>query len=189
MAALVIPGLPFFMLSICLAAALPILLHQRRSPFKLFWRTRWLLLVLILGYAYSLPGQSLIPWVGNYSPSIEGLLHGIRQAMGLMVLLLWLDVLVLAQPADHLLGGLYQLARPFEHVGLDGGRVALRLGLTLKAIEGLERGRGNLIRLLDQHDAFGLPERIHIQTQPVQVFDLLILAVLLSFMVGLWLSA
>ena len=188
LAALAIPGLPFFMLSICLVAALPILHRQRRSPVKLFWRTRWLLLVLVLGYAYSLPGQPLFPLFGDYSPSIEGLLHGARQAMGLMVLLVWLDVLVLAQPTERLLGGLYQLAWPFARLGLDCGRLALRLGLTLKAIEKLERGRGNLMRLLDQNDVSGLPERIQIQTRPPRFIDLLVPAALLSGMVGLWLS-
>lgn len=189
LAALAIPGLPFFMLSISLVAALPVLLHQHRSPIKLLWRTRWLLLVIVLGYAYSLPGEPLLPSFGGYSPSVEGSFHGLRQAMGLMVLLLWLDILVLAQPAERLLGGLYQLARPFARFGLDCGRLALRLGLTLKAIEGLERGRGNLMRLLDQNDVSGLPERIQIQTRPARLTDLLVPFALLSGMVSLWLSA
>lgn len=189
LAALAIPGLPFFMLSICLLAALPFLLQQRRSPAKLLWRTRWLLLVLVLGYAYSLPGRPLFPVFGDYSPSIEGLLQGGRQAMGLMVLLLWLDVLVLAQSTERLLGGLYQLTRPLARLGVDCGRLALRLGLTLKAIESLERGRGNLVRLLDQDDVSGLPERMLIQTRAVRSLDLLVPAALLFAMAGIWLSA
>lgn len=177
------------MLSICLIVAFPILAHLRRSPFMLLWRTRWLLLVLVLGYAYGLPGQPLFLPFGNYSPSIEGLLHGGRQAMGLLALLLWLDILVLAQSADRLLGGLYQLARPFSHLGLDCGRLALRLGLTLKAIEGLERGRGNLVRLLNQCEGSGLPQQVHVQTRPPRPFDVIVPALLLSGIVGLWLSA
>ncbi len=188
-AALAIPGLSFFMLSICVLAAFPILLQQRRSPARLMWRSRWLLLVLVMGYAYGLPGESLSPLLGNFSPSVEGVIHGGRQALGLLALLLWLDILVLAQSPDRLLGGLYQLAQPFRHLGLDSQRFALRMGLTFKAIEGLERGRGNLIRLLGQGDVSGLPSQVHVETRPPQFFDLLVPSALFAGMVGLWLSA
>lgn len=188
LAALVIPGLPFFMLTLCLLFAVIILIIQRRAPLGLFWRTRWLLLVLTLGYAYGLPGEPLIPLAGNFSPSLEGLLHGGSQALGLLVLLLWLDILVLAQTAEHLLGGLYQLARPFAFLGLDSERIALRLGLTLKAIEGIERGKGNLARLLHWDVGSDLPERVLIETRSARPIDLLVPVAILAGMVGLWLS-
>ncbi len=187
-AALVIPGLSFFMLSICVLTAFPILFQQRRSPARLLWRTRWLLLVMVMGYAYGLPGEPLFSLLDVFSPSVEGVIHGGRQALGLLALLLWLDILVLAQPPDRLLGGLYQLAQPFCHLGLDSRRFALRMGLTLKAIEGLERGRGNLIRLLEQGDVSGLPAHVHVETQPARFFDLLVPSALFAGMVGLWLS-
>lgn len=189
LAALVIPGLPFFMLSICLATGVALLFFLRRSPLGLFWRTRWLVLVLMLGYAYGLPGEPLVPFAGYFSPSLEGLIHGGRQALSLLVLLLWLDILVLAQASENLLGGLYQLARPLAFLGLDSGRIALRLGLTLKAIEGIERGRGNLMRLLTRDVGTTLPERVHIEIHHARLFDLLVPMVLLAGMVGLWLSA
>ncbi len=188
-AALAIPGLPFFMLSICLVSGVALLFFLRRAPFGLFWRTRWLLLVLVLGYAYGLPGEPLIPLAGSFSPSVEGLAHGGRQALGLLALLLWLDILVLAQASEHLLGGLYQLARPFSRLGLDSGRFALRLGLTLKAIEGMERGRGNLMRLLSPDAGADLPQRVHVETRPAGVVDVLVPAALLAGMLGLWLNA
>jgi energy-coupling factor transporter transmembrane protein EcfT len=188
-AALAIPGLSFFMLSIFALAAFPILFRLHRSPARLLWRTRWLLMILILGYAYGLPGEPLLPLLDAYSPSVEGVIHGGRQATGLLALLLWLDILVLAQSPDRLLGGLFQLARPFSPLGLDGGRLALRLGLTLEAIEGLERGRGNLIHLLDQGDVSALPSHVHVDTHPLRFIDLLVPSVLLAGMLGLWLSA
>lgn len=184
-AALALPGLPFFMLSIFLLAGLAILLRHHRSPFPLIWRTRWLLLVLILGYAYSLPGAALLPGLGGFSPSLEGTVHGLRSAMGLLALLLWLDVLVLALPVSDLLGGLYQLAQPFRWLGLDGGRFALRLGLTLKAVEGLERGRGNLTRLLDPSIGRDLPERIEIRAVPFSALDLLVPCLVILTLAGL----
>lgn len=184
-AALALPGLPFFMLPFLLLAALALLLRQHRSAFALVWRTRWLMLVLIFGYAYSLPGAPLLPGLGAFSPSLEGAGHGLRSALGLLALLLWLDVLVLALPAGDLLGGIYQLSRPLRWLGLDGARAALRLGLTLKAVEGLERGRGNLSRLLDSSGACGLPERIEIRTAPLAPLDVLVPGLVVGVLSGL----
>lgn len=189
LAALVIPGLPFFMLLPGLGLALLLLLNLRRSAWPLLWRTRWLLLVLALGYAWGLPGEPLIPQAGEYSPSLEGSLHGARQATALLVLLLWLDILVLAQSAEALLGGLYQLARPLEMLGVDRARLALRLGLTLKAIEGLERGRGNLLRLLSRDCGTDLPFTLSIDSRALQRRDYLIPGLLLGGMLVLWFSA
>jgi energy-coupling factor transport system permease protein len=189
LAALVIPGLPFFMLLPGLGLALLLLLKLRRSPWPLLWRTRWLLLVLVVGYAWGLPGDPLIPLAGEYSPSLEGSLHGVRQATGLLVVLLWLDILVLAQTAEALLGGLYQLARPLGVLGVDRARLALRLGLTLKAIEGLERGRGNLLRLLSRDTGPDLPSTLRIDTLAFRRQDYLIPGLLLGCMLVIWFSA
>ncbi len=189
LAALAIPGLSFFLLSICFAAALAFLVLVRRSPLRLVWRTRWLLLVLVLGYAYGLPGEPLLAGLGEYAPSLEGMLHGARQALALTTLLLWLDILVLALSSERLLGGLYRLLVPLSRVGIDGPRVALRLGLTLKAIEGMERGRGNLISLLEGRTTSALPARITIHDQALGVLDLVVPGALLVAMVGLWLAA
>ena len=189
LAALVIPGLPFFMLAIPLLGALPILVAQRRAPTSLLWRTRWLLLVLTLGYAYGLPGQALAPGLGDFSPTREGLLYGGEQALRLVALLLWLDILVLAQPADRLLEGLYRLLLPFARLGLDSRRAALRLGLTLKAIESMERGRGNLSRMLDPDGGPALPTSFRIRSRPMAPVDLLPPLAMLAAMVSLWLSA
>lgn len=188
-AALATPGLPFFVVLLLALAALPLLAVLRRSPLRLIRRTRWLLLVLILGYAYGLPGEPLLAALGDHSPSVEGLLHGAQQAMRLLLLLLWLDILVLAQPTERLLEGLYRLVGPFTVLGVDGRRAAVRLGLTLQAIERLERGRGNLPRLLDADAGSDLPAAFRIRLYPLRFFDLIVPAVLLVALLGLWLSA
>jgi energy-coupling factor transporter transmembrane protein EcfT len=171
LAALVIPGLPFFMLPVLLLLALLILSLQRRAPFRLVWRTRWLLLVMVLGYAYSLPGEPVWLALGNLAPSWEGFVHGVKQAARLMVLLLWLDILVLRQPVNVLLAGLFQLMRPLSSLGIDPRRAALRLGLTLRAIEDLERGRGNLRGLLKLDFQVDVPQQIQLRLSPFHFFD------------------
>lgn len=189
LAALVIPGLPFFMLALFLVLALVLFLFLRQHPFRLVWRTRWLLLVLILGYGYSFPGEAALPLLQGWSPSQEGLARGLQQALHLLALLLWLDLLVLRMDAGHLLAGLYPLLRPLGRLGLDAGRAALRLGLTLRAIEGLERGRGNLKRLLAEDLETDLPGHIVLHRLPLRARDVYIPAALLAGAVGAWLAA
>lgn len=185
LAALAIPGLPFFWLPLLLILALAT--DFQRQPWRLLWRTRWLLLVLLLGYAYSLPGEPALAWLGAASPTQEGLARGGQQALRLLVLLLWLDVLVLRLPTASLMAGVYTLLRPFTRLGLDVERAALRLGLTLRAIEGLERGRGNLRRLFGEDLGAELPKTIHLEIHAMQARDLALPA--LTGILLLWLSA
>lgn len=193
MAALAIPGLPFFMLIVFAVSALFILLAMRRSPHVLIWRMRWLLGILVLGYAYNLPGEALLASAGEWSPSREGLTHGAGQAFRLLIMLAWLDILVLSLAGESLLTGLYALARPLARIGLFPDRLALRLGLTLRAIERLERGTGNLRRLSEAPPDPGLPTSIRLVDHRAGVVDTLVLgtallAVLLLF-AGSWPNA
>lgn len=165
------------------------LILQRRAPLRLVWRTRWLLLVLLFGYAYSMPGEPIWLTLGSASPSWEGGQHGAEQAARLIVLLLWLDMLVLRLPANELLTGLYQLMKPFSRIGLDARHAALRLGLTLRAIEDLERGRGNLRGLLKLDFQVDLPQRIQLRLCPLRFVDVVIPGLLISGLLAVWLSA
>lgn len=185
LAALAIPGLPFFLLPLLLLIALAA--DVQRQPWHLIWRTRWLLGVLFLGYAYSLPGEPAMNWMGVLSPTLEGLSHGGQQALRLLVLLLWLDVLVLRLPSEALMSGLHALLRPFARIGLASERIAMRLGLTLRAIEGLERGRGNLRRLLGDDLGADLPVTLHLDVQPMRARDFALPTGIMVLLV--WLSA
>lgn len=176
------------MLPMLLFVALGALIAQRRAPLRLLWRTRWLLLMLMFGYAYSFPGESIWPALGNLAPSWEGARYGVEQAARLIVLLLWLDVLVLRLPANELLSGLYQLIRPFSRIGVDPGRVALRLGLTLRAIEHMERGQGNLKRLLKLDLEVDLPEQVQLHLRQPRLIDVLIPGFILAWLLTQWLN-
>jgi energy-coupling factor transporter transmembrane protein EcfT len=169
-----------------LLLALSMLIMARRMPFRLIWRTRWLLLVLLFGYAYSLPGAPVLTLLAEFSPSWEGLLHGMEQAARLTVLLLWLDILVLRLSSEALLAGLLQLIRPFSIIGLDPRRAALRLGLTLRAIEGMERGRGNVRSLLELDYEPDLPQRIQLNLLPLRAIDLAIPGLLFIGLLSQW---
>jgi energy-coupling factor transporter transmembrane protein EcfT len=134
--ALALPGLNFFE---TLVATLGLLLTLPRGGFETAWRlarrSRWLFLIILLGYAYSLPGAPLWPTLGDFSPSIPGLRAGALQAVRLLLLLLVLDRCVLRLDEVFLLAGLHRLLRPFEPLGVASERVTVRLALTLRRMQ------------------------------------------------------
>lgn len=110
--------------------SLPLLRHSAHY-FKLLRRSRWLLISLILVYAFVTPGVAAIAVLGAYSPSQEGLLSGFIQALRLLALLATLALLLATTSRDRILAGLYFLLRPFALIGVDVDRVAARIWLTL----------------------------------------------------------
>lgn len=185
MAALAIPGLPFFLLSVLLVMFF--FAAAGHKPWHLIRRSRWLLLVLLLGYAWSLPGEPVFAWAGAASPSIEGLVRGVEQVLRLLFILLLLDSLVLRLPTAELMAGVHALLRPLARAGVQVQRATLRLGLTLRAIEGLERGHGNLRRLASADMGSELPASIVLETRPLALRDLLLPLTLLPVLI--WLNA
>jgi energy-coupling factor transport system permease protein len=119
--------------------SLPLLLRHSVQYLKLLRRSRWLLISLILVYAFVTPGVAAIPVLGAYSPSREGLLSGGVQALRLLVVLATLALLLATTPRDRILAGLYFLLRPLVLIGVDADRVAARLWLTLHYAEKAEQ--------------------------------------------------
>lgn len=120
-----------------MAALFFIPLLIRRSPefLKLLRRTRWLMISLILVYAFATPGVAVLPHLGAYSPSREGLFSGGLQSLRLVALLAGLAILLATMPRDRILAGLYFLLRPLARMGVDVDRVAARIWLTLHYAE------------------------------------------------------
>lgn len=141
--ALVLPGLHFFQLAL-IVLLLGAGLHQRIGVLmRLAWRTRWLFLLLGLGYAYSLPGPSLLPVLADYAPSQTGVLAGALQMLRLLILLWLLDGLVVSMGQARIMAGLYGLLRPLRGLGLSAERTTVRLALTMQAME------SNAVKLKD----------------------------------------
>ncbi len=134
LSALAVPGLNFFELALMALVIAGMGLDRLVQMFGLVWRTRWLLLLLPLTYAYSLPGEALHAGLGAWSPSREGLAQGLLQVARLGLLLLLLDLLVLRLPAAELLAGIHSVLRPLSLFGLDRDRATLRLALTMEAM-------------------------------------------------------
>ena len=126
------PGLVF--LAVATATAF-LFAPVRREAWRLLYRTRWLMAVLLLTYAYTLPGTPLLPALEWASPSVEGLQQGALRVVRLGLLLAGLAVLLASTARDRLIYALYVLARPLSWVGFDRRAFAVRLGLTLDYVE------------------------------------------------------
>ncbi|MBT9591292.1 MAG: hypothetical protein IV089_10350 [Thiobacillus sp.] len=121
---------------LAVATATAFLFYPVRSEgWRLLRRTRWLMAVLLLTYAYSMPGALLWPSLGWASPSLEGLEQGAWRVGRLVLLLAGLSVLLAYISRPRLIFGLYVLARPLAWLGFDRRAFAVRLGLTLDYVE------------------------------------------------------
>ena len=107
----------------------------RHEAWRLLRRTRWLMAVLLLTYAYVIPGAALWPALGWASPGIEGLQQGALRVGRLVLMLAGLAVLLAYTSRSRLIYGLYALARPLTWFGFDRRAFAVRLGLTLDYVE------------------------------------------------------
>ncbi|MBN8764671.1 MAG: hypothetical protein J0J02_13195 [Thiobacillus sp.] len=107
----------------------------RHEAWRLLRRTRWLMAVLLVTYAYTLPGILLWPSLEWASPTMEGLLQGTLRVGRLALMIIGLAVLLASTPRARLIYGLYGLARPLAWLGFDRRAFAVRLGLTLDYVE------------------------------------------------------
>lgn len=121
---------------LAVAAATAFLFAPVRSQLlRLLRRTRWLLAVLLLTYAYVLPGEALWPILGWASPSIEGAQQGALRVARLALMLAGLAVLLAYTARPRLIYGLYALTKPLTWLGFDRRALTVRLGLTLDYVE------------------------------------------------------
>lgn len=98
-------------------------------------RTRWVMLSLLLIYAFTTPGWALFGSLGEFSPTREGLLDGVLQLLRLLAALAALAILLERLHRQHLIAGLYTIFAPLQWLGVSRERFAVRLALTLHYAE------------------------------------------------------
>ncbi len=108
---------------------------SRHKLGQLLRRTRWIILTLLLIYAYSTPGQPLLDAFGAVSPTREGLADGASQLARLLAALAALAILLDRLHRLQFIAGLYTLFSPLRWLGLSRERLAVRLALTLHYAE------------------------------------------------------
>lgn len=109
--------------------------HSARKLWQILRRTRWIMLSLMLVYAYSTPGQPFLGVLGIFSPSREGLSDGVLQLTRLLSALASLAILLDRLNRQELIAGLYTLLVPLKLIRVSRDRVAVRLALTLHYAE------------------------------------------------------
>ena len=158
---LLVAIMQFLTLEILLIAAgfvlLFALLRSAHKLMQLLRRTRWIMLSLLLIYAYSTPGQPLLDALGIFSPSREGLSDGVLQLTRLLAALAGLAILLDRLHRQQLIAGLYTLFAPLQLIGVSRERVAVRLALTLHYAEvamlrETHTWQDNLRSLFEPHD-------------------------------------
>lgn len=154
-------------------------------------RSRWLLLVMLLVHAYSLPGAPLLPHWAIYSPSEIGVVSGLMQVWRLVLVLALLAVLMTRLTREALLLGIYSLMRYVCILGCSAERLAARIGLTLAYADALmhESATASLRQRLQQlrsPPAVSLVEDITIIHSPLSGLDYACWLLMISLMGLMW---
>ncbi|MEW6119466.1 MAG: CbiQ family ECF transporter T component [Pseudomonadota bacterium] len=171
-------GLP--LMAVALATAFLFVPSALAELLILLRRTRWLLAILFVTYALSVSGTAVWPGLGMASPTQEGLQSGALRVLRLVLMLAGLALLLATTSRPRLVYGLYMLARPLAWLGFDRRAFAVRLGLTLDAVEHAPRPARWLDALREPISDDTTPTRISMQAERWQTRDsAVILAALL----------
>lgn len=145
-------------------------------------RARWLLLSMLLIYAFSTPGEYIPRMPDAWAPTYEGLRAGGLQMARLVAMLAALSLLLATSNREDIMAGIYLLLQPLRPLGLDPERFAARLWLTLHYVETMPKGvfhrlRQQGWRLEDiLHEEVERPDSIHLQFPAFRLTDALLLA-------------
>ncbi len=105
---------------------------------KMLRRMRWLLLSILIVYLWFTPGTPLIPPLGHYSPTMEGVQPGLLRVITLMLIAVLVVLLLQGTSRGELIGAIRWLAAPLRLLGVDNTRIALRMTLILDSVEEIQ---------------------------------------------------
>jgi energy-coupling factor transporter transmembrane protein EcfT len=162
----------------------------RERFFFLLRRTRWILLSVLIIYAYSSPADVLWPQLGAFSPVAEGLEDGVMQLSRLLTMLAGLSVLLTLLTQAQLVTGLHALSAPLGYLGLARERIAVRLALTMRYAETVMQDtasnwRGSMEYFLAPAPV--APGLIELHDAPFSRSDLILFAMVTVLLMGVWL--
>lgn len=139
---------------------------------RLIWRTRWLLLSLVVIFSWSGGGEPL--WPGVFSPTQEGMQEALTHLGRLSLVLIAVAYFLEIMPLNDLLAATHALLKPMRHFGLDPDRGVVRLLLVLRYVETLPRPRD--WRALLNVPALDENEVVEVTHQPLRGLDFLLMA-------------
>lgn len=151
-------------------------------------RVRWLLLSIILVYAFATPGE-LLPLFPLYAaPSYEGLMLGLTQLCRILIALAALHLLLSGSSKQALIAGLYMWLLPLKCLGLNVKLFAARLMLTLHYVEALAEQDKQRLSFTTLHQAFEDKLELPISTVHLQRVRFSLLDKSLLFLISVMLT-
>jgi energy-coupling factor transport system permease protein len=177
------------LLMVAVTLLLVIIQLREKRIISLIRRTRWVLLTLLIVYAYATPGESAWTVLGEISPTQEGLSEGLLQILRLLCALASLSILLALMPQSRFVAGLYTLAYPLRLLGVSRDRFAVRLALTLEFAETAMRETANnwkacIDNSLAPPDTVG--EEIELLVQSYGLRDIALLIVCATILAVVW---
>ena len=166
------------LLAACLFAPLAGARVMRRGG-RLVWRTRWLLISLLLVFAWGIAGEPL--WSGSLAPTREGVDEALKHLGRLVLVLVSVAAFLEFMPLAELLAATHALLAPLRRLGVDADRGVVRLMLVLRYVETLPRPR-DWKSLLDIPETAAC-ETIEIEHQALRWLDGCVMAGLLGGLV------
>ena len=106
---------------------------------RLIWRARWLLLSLLLVFAWGVAGEPL--WSASMAPTREGVEEAMKHLGRLLLALTMVAAFLEFMPLADLLAATHTLLTPFRRLGMDSDRGVVRLMLVLRYVETLPHPR------------------------------------------------
>ena len=97
-------------------------------------RIRWFFLSILILYLWFYPGTALIPLLGRFSPTAEGVNEAVLRISSLLIVISYSVMLVQLTPREQIISGIQTLLLPLTAVGVNTSRFALRLGLVLAIV-------------------------------------------------------
>ena len=117
---------------------------------SLIRKTGILIISLFLVYGFTIPGEPLLPLLGEWSPSVTGMTDGLIQAWKLLLMLASLTWILGTTGREQFLYGIYWILWPAQYLGVNREQVAARIGLTLEyAVQGKANDASWFNRLKD----------------------------------------
>lgn len=139
---------------------------------RLVRRIRFLLLAILILFAWMTPGQAAIPYWTVLGPSREGLLLAAEHGLRLLGVVSLVALLLGWGGRDFVVSGLYALMAPSRLVGLSRDRLAVRLLLVLRHAEQAEpKTWRHWLKAQDPPDG----QALQVRRQPLRGWDWLVL--------------
>jgi energy-coupling factor transport system permease protein len=162
--------------------------HSKRLV-TLLRRTRWVIISILVIYAFMTPGVGLwyLPYIP--SPTREGLLDGLMQLSRLVFVLAGLSVLLTSLSQERLISGIYSLSYPLRLFGLSRERIAVRLALTLNYAEKVMQETAKDWRSGIEHALEPTNESLSAFELPMQLptwIDGLLIIIMGAILIGMW---